>query len=469
MTLLSSWRISGALAILALLAAFAAWPAGPSRVEADVDSVIPDALVVSEGGTVDIDIAGSATTDGTVLQVDTSAGSLDEVACDDDADATCGAFTGPGASVNWAEVTGPYTATVQLTAPADCDPPVSITITATHDGDSTPVATILCVENVNDPDVVIEKQSDTNDEFDFDWSASSGDCVVSADDGTLEFDDDGTFDLEDNDNASFWCEASVRLFITEDDDFDFIGIDDCDEGDDGVDDISGSSVEFDISDIDPGDTVFCTWVNEEDFFFTPTAVVGQAASVSIILGSGVVDCGRATLVQVIPRSSSGGPAAAGTTIILTSSLGGTFQPSSTLTSAFPISLGNFLFTAPDDVDGVTTITARAGNVQTTAAVQIVCEVAPATSTAAPLAPPSAGDGGLLESSGTSYVPAALAIAAAAVVLGLTAATRRFAAVPAETSESRVPGAVTGMERPGGFALLVSFVMLVVALLARRWR
>jgi hypothetical protein len=158
-------------------------------------------------------------------------------------------------------------------------------------------------------------------------------------------------------------------------------------------------------------------------------------------------------------------------VSVTSSLGGSFQPASSLTSGFPISLANFLYSAPANASGLAVITARAGNVQTTANVNIVCGAAPVpTSTSAPLAPPSAGDGGLVGSSSAGYLPAALAIAAAVVVLGITAGSRRFAAVTADAADAGIPVAAPGTANgPGGFALLVSFVMLLVALLARRWR
>jgi hypothetical protein len=280
---------------------------------------------------------------------------------------------------------------------------------------------VLCVEEISDPQVVIEKDSDDDDEeYNFDWDASGGDCVVVADDGTLELDDDGSFDLEDGFQAEFFCDTAVSLVVSEDDDGDFVGIDDCDEGDEGVDDISGSSIEFDISDIDTGDTVFCTFVNDEDFSPTPTVVVGNPASVSIVLSSNVVDCGETVLVQVLPRSSSGGPVAAGTTITMSSSLGGDFQPASSVTSAFDFALANFLYTAPDNVDGTTVLTARAGSAITTTTVDIDCGAAPPVApTSAPLTPPSAGGGGLLESSGFNYLPAIIALLVAGGALGVT--------------------------------------------------
>ncbi len=411
---------------------------------------------------INIDVVGDEVAT-SVLSVGASGTStLDNGACSD-VGADCGATSGPANPVTWAAVDGLYTATAILTL--DCSDVEAVTVTATHNADSTPVATVYCVPSLSDEDVEIEKQSDDNDSYTFDWDADNGNCLVIADDGTIEFDNDGSFDLEDNDEAEFYCESGVDLTIDERDDHDFVAIDHC-ENDDGVD-VHGSSAVFDINDLDS--TAFCTWINDEDFHVTPTVVIGPPTSVSIILTSAAIDCGRSTLVQVIPRSASGGPTSAGTTLVMTSSLGGTFQPSSTIVNLFPVSLANFLYTAPADVSGTTTITARAGNVQTTASVQIVCEVVTPTTTAAPLRPPSAGDGGLLNSSGTNYLPVALTIAAAAAVLALTAASRRFAFATADAESATTPEAMTNSGNPGGFALLVSFVMLAIALLAWRWR
>jgi len=456
-----------AVVVIAIFAAFAAWPGGgPHSAEADVDSVTPAAMIGSDGSTINISIVGDEDATDVLSVAATGSSTLDNGACTDEDAVDCGAESGPANPVTWAVVNGPFTATAILTL--DCTEPEAITVTATHNGDSTPVAVVYCVLDVDEPQFVAEKDSDDDDEvYDFSWDASSGDCLIWRADDTFDLDDDGSFELSDDDQAGFFCEDSVRLTVTEDDDGDFVSIEDCDEGDEGVDDISGASVEIDISDIDSGDTVFCVWVNDEDFNFVPTVTTGQATSVTIVLASGQISCGGSTLVQVIPRSSSGGPAAAGTTILLTSSLGGSFQPASSLTSSFPVSLANFLYTAPENASGTTTITARAGNVQAATAIQIVCEVAPAT-TVAPLAPPSAGDGGLLNSSNAGYLPAALAIAAAAAVLGLTAATRRFAAATADVAGVTLPNPVASSRQPGGFALLASFVMLGVALLARRW-
>ncbi len=468
----SSWRFSLPLAIIAVLVAFAAWPAnGPRSAEAALSPIDRSATYASDGQDITFTISGNVG-NGILSVTNNSDEVFDLDTCDDNG----------GAGGCNPEVGGDGTATLTLDTDSidtaydlvvsmtlNCSQPEAITVTADEaSGDSdTENRTVYCVPSLNNPDVEIEKNSDDNGDYTFDWDASGGDCLVIADDGSVRFNNDGSFDLADNDNASFYCESSVNLTIEERDDFDFVSIHDC-NNDDGVE-INDSAAYFDISALDSH--TFCTWINRNDYVVAPTVVVGTPTTVAITLSASAINCGGSTLVQVSPRSASGGPVAAGTTIVVTSSLGGSFQPASTLISQFPVTLANFLYTAPPNANGITTITARAGNVQTTVAVQIVCAVAPAvpTTPTAPLAPPSAGDGGLLSSSGSGYLPAALAIAAAAAVLGLTAATRRFAAVTSDLPGVTHPVAPADSHRPGGLALLASFVMLAVALLARHWR
>ncbi len=452
---------------------FAAWIGGaPRSAEADVTSVASSIMVGSDGSAATITV--NATDTDAVMSVTTAGGGGDDlfafVSCADPDDCTAAiTVQGGGASVDVdssdASIDAAYTLTLTLTL--ECSGgPEAITITGDDTDAGLESVVIYCAPSLFDEDVEIEKQSDDNGSYTFDWDASGGNCLVFDDDGNVEFDNDGSFDLKDNKEAQFYCESSVDLTIDERDDNDFVAIDDC-ENDDGVD-VNGSSADFDISDLDS--KAFCTWINDADFHATPTVVVGIPASISIVLTSATINCGGSTLVQVAPRSASGGPVTAGTTLVMTSSLGGSFQPSSTITSLFPITLANLLYTAPVDANGTTTITARAGNVQTSVSVQIVCQVAPTPSaTSAPLRPPSAGDGGLLGSSGPSYLPLALALAAAAAVLALTAGARRFALATAETPGVTISGTSEGSTQPGGFALLASLVMLAVALLARRWR
>jgi hypothetical protein len=423
MNRVSSWKFPIALAVLAVFAAFVAWPgAGPRTAEADIaaGAVVSNVDAFSSGGTAQIMVTGQDF-DGD-LTVAAPGATLTLVSCNVPLDAgSCAAsVSGSGTATITVDSTAadvnttanPLILVVNLTD--TCSRVGEITVTGAQDATSRDI-TVICL---GDPQAQVEKQADDNGHYDFGWDTSGGNCALVVEGDFVEFDDSGGFDLQDNDQADFYCENPVNLTVDEQDDFNFVRIDDCDEGDPGIDDISGSSILFDVSELGAGDTVFCTFVNQE-VIPTPTVVVGPPTSVSIGLSAATINCGGSTLVQVVPKSVSGGPAGPGTTISLSSSLGGSFQPSNIVTSAFDVSFANFLFTAPANVDGLTVITARAGNVTATAALQIVCQVAPATAiaTSAPLSPPSAGSGGLLDSSGPSYLPAALAVLAAA--LGLT--------------------------------------------------
>jgi hypothetical protein len=425
----SSWKLPIALAVLAGFAAFVAWPgAGPRVVEADIaaGAVVSNVDSFSSGSSAQITVTGQDF-DGD-LTVSAPGATLTLVSCNVAADAgDCSASVSgsPSAAIT-VDSTGadgnatadPLTLVLNLTD--TCSRVADITVTGAQDATSRNIS-VICL---GDPQARVEKQADDNGHYDFDWDASGGNCALVVEGDFVEFDDAGSFDLQNNDRADFYCENPVNLTVDEADNFDFVAIDDCDEGDPGIDDISGSSILFDVSELGSSGTVRCTFVNSE-ITPTPTVVIGPATYVSIVLSAPVINCGGSTLVQVLPRNASGGPAAAGTTISVTSSLGGEFQPASSVTSAFDVGLATFLYTAPVNANGVTTITARAGNVIATAAVQIVCQVAPATAvpTSPSLAPPSAGNGGLLDSSGPNYLPEVLAIVAAVIGLSTVAVTR----------------------------------------------
>jgi hypothetical protein len=333
--------------------------------------------------------------------------------------------------------------------------------------------TVFCVPDDNDPQVIVSKDSDSGFDADFNWDASGGDCVVDAE-GVVELDDDGSFELDDNDQAEFWCESGVTLVVGEVDDGDFGGISGCSESTEGVADISGDSVTFDISELEVGDTVSCTWNNDG---FIPTVVVGPATSVQVA-ASNIVGCGGTTAVQVTVRNASGGPAPAGTSVTASSSAGGTFQPSATLTSAFPFTFATFLYQAPANFSGVATITVRTNNnVTGVVNIQVACTTAPAPAPTAPLRPPSAGSGGLIggDSSGGGrfgpYLPSAFAVSIAAAVLGGTLMVRRREMAVETVASGSAPAASsrsTGSSS-AGFAILASLVLTGVALFLRSRR
>jgi hypothetical protein len=347
-----------------------------------------------------------------------------------------------------------------------------VTVTATHQSDSAPAAQIVCVPN-NVGTVIVEKQSDDNGSYDFDWDAD-GTCAVVVN-GTVDVDNDGTFDLEDNDEARFFCDDDVdTLVVDEDDDASFTEIDDCTESTEGVADIDGSTVTFAVNELESNDTIQCTWDNF-GVEATATAVVSDVTSVTVF-ASPIISCGGTTAVQVTLRNASGGPAPAGTSVTATSSAGGTFQPSTTLTGNFPFSFATFLYQAPANFNGVTTITVRTNNlVSGSVNVQVTCgaTVVP-TTTAGPLKPPSAGDGGLLggDSGGPGfgpYLPSTLAAMIAAVAVALTIGARRWmtAEQPAVAAPEPVQAAQSRGGSGRGFAILASLALLGLALFLKR--
>ncbi|HWC28534.1 MAG TPA: hypothetical protein VG845_00495, partial [Dehalococcoidia bacterium] len=158
-----------------------------------------------------------------------------------------------------------------------------------------------------------------------------------------------------------------------------------------------------------------------------------------------------------------------------------FQPASTLTGNFPFSFATFIYQAPANFNGVTTITARTNNnVSGSVNVQVICSTtAPApvpTTPAGPLRPPSAGDGGLLGGGGSdgdsfaSYLPSAFAASVAALIVGIMLATRRRSFAAVTVSSMQLPSAVargkTGSSRS---SLLLSLVLIGATWLYKRNR
>jgi hypothetical protein len=479
MSLRPSFKLSLPVVALALLIAFAAWPGmGAPQVEAAVSGISVNSHLGGDGDSITVTVTGT-NTDSPLNVTNTSDETFTVVSCDDLGDAGAndcdtpptGGGTGTINLVNGV-LEGNYSLVLSMVL--NCSSVEQITVTADDASATNRTEQVFCVPDDNDPQVVVRKEAATGANFDFDWDASGGNCVVDAE-GTVDLDNDGSFDLDDNDRAEFWCESGVQLVVGEQDDAAFSGISGCTESTEGVDDISGDSVTFDISDLEVGDTATCTWNN--GFGATSTAVISQVTSVQVVANP-IIACGGTTAVQVTLRNASGGPAPAGTSVTATSSAGGTFQPASTLTGTFPFSFATFLYQAPANFNGVTTITVRTDNlVSGSVNVQVTCgaTVAPTVvATAGPLKPPSAGDGGLLggNSGGSGfgpYLPSTLAAAVAALVLGITLAARRWSAVAVAEVPVAQPVRVTSARSNsgGGFAVLASLALIGVALFLKR--
>ena len=491
MSLRPSFKVSLPVAAIALLIAFAAWPGFQAAdVSANVTSLTAGEDADVDGGTVSITVV--AQDDDTNLTIVASGGgagttlalnSCDlpgaETATCVDSDGSATGVTIDTSAVESSVDTTPETLTVSLTLTLDCSTTTVITVTATQDGTSDSDEVVCLAGNVGT--IIVEKQTDSDDSFTFDWDteSSADECALFVEGSFVEFDDNGSFELQDNDEAEFFCEASVdALVVDERDDGTFSEINDCDESDAGVDDISGSSVRFDPGDLNGG-SVRCQWDNFGGAEATATAVAGPVTSVTVTAAN-ITGCGGTTAVQVTLRNASGGPAPAGTSVAATSSAGGTFLPSSTLTANFPFSFATFIYQAPATFSGVATITVRTNNnVAGSVNIQVICgaTVAPtASATAGPLRPPSAGDGGLLRGGGggsgfAPYLPSALAVAAAALVLGITLAARRWSTIASPVAHVAQAARATSARSSsgGGFAVLASLALIGLALFRKRNR
>jgi len=479
----SSIKLTLPLAFLALLVAFASWPGvRPRPAEAAVNSISASSLLRGDGDSITITVTGT-NANSPLAVTNNSDETFTVVSCNDLGDAGTNdcdiAPTGGGTgtiNLNNGVLEGNYSLVLSMVL--NCSDVESITVTADDASAVNRTVTVICVPNDSVPQVIIEKQAtDDSVDYNFDWD-SDDTCAVLLN-GTVDVDDNGSFDLEDNDEAWFFCENSVTsLVVNEDDDLNFLEIEDCTEASEGVDDISGATIDFDISELESNDTVHCTWVNGE-LAATATAVAGPVTSVQVVANN-ITSCGGTTAVQVTLRNATGGPAPAGTSVTATSSAGGTFQPASTLTGNFPFSFATFLYQAPANFNGLTTITVRtSNNVAGVVNIQITCAavvVPTPVVTVSPLKPPSAGDGGLLGGSSgggfSPYLPSGLAATVAALALGLTVLARRQAAVaPAVVSlpAASIDAGARKAQRGSGFAVMVSLLLVAVALLAQRRR
>jgi hypothetical protein len=474
MSLRPTFKLSLPVVALALLIAFAAWPGlRPQTAEATISSLTANSLI----GDTSLTITVKGTTgNGNLTVTNSSAENFTVNSCTDGSGA-CPAPGGGGTPTIILDTTAADAPnyTLVLSMALSCGSSVEqITITATESAGTAQTRTlpVFCVPDDNDPQVVVRKEAATGANFDFNWDASGGNCVVDAE-GTVDLDNDGSFDLDDNDRAEFWCENPVTLVVGEQDDAAFSGISGCTESTEGVDDISGDSVTFDISDLEVGDTATCTWNN--GFEATATAIAGPVTSVQVV-AQNILSCGGTTAVQVTLRNASGGPAPAGTSVTASSSAGGTFQPATTLTGTFPFSFATFLYQAPPTFSGVATITVRTDNlVSGSVNIQVICgaTVVP-TATVGPLKPPSAGDGGLLGGDGGGsgfgpYLPSTLAAAVAALIVAITLAARRWSTLAAPVTHGVQPARVTSRRSNsgGGFAVLASLALIGLALFLKR--
>ena len=176
--------------------------------------------------------------------------------------------------------------------------------------------------------------------------------------------------------------------------------------------------------------VTLTLDNCEPITPTPSVspTVGAAATVIAQASPSTVNCNGTSIVTIQVRTAGGTPVAVGTAVQISASIG-SVSPSSGQTTSADGSVFVF-FTAPSNAGGAATITAKAGNAQGTATVQVNCASATATSappppTVAPgvISPPNTGDAGIA-SKHTDWTPfAGIAVLVATLIGGAVAAVK----------------------------------------------
>jgi hypothetical protein len=170
-------------------------------------------------------------------------------------------------------------------------------------------------------------------------------------------------------------------------------------------------------------------VNCEDVTITtPVPTTGAAATVIAQASPSTVNCNGTSIVTIQVRGANGSPVAVGTAVTIAASIG-SVSPSSGQTTSADGSVFVF-YTAPANAGGAATITAKAGNAQGTATVQVNCAAAAPTTappppTVAPgvISPPNTGEAGIA-SKHTDWTPfAGIAVIIATLIGGAVAAVK----------------------------------------------
>jgi hypothetical protein len=206
---------------------------------------------------------------------------------------------------------------------------------------------------------------------------------------------------------------------------------------DGDCSFSGDDAEVNTGSIDASeDSIeFTATSNRSVTFFvedceTATVVptTGAAATVIAQASPNTVNCNGTSIVTIQVRGANGSPVAVGTAVTIAASIG-SVSPSSGQTTSADGSVFVF-YTAPANAGGAATITAKAGNAQRTATVQVNCAAAAPTTappppTVAPgvISPPNTGEAGIA-SKHTDWTPfAGIAVIIATLIGGAVAAVK----------------------------------------------
>ena len=288
-----------------------------------------------------------------------------------------------------------------------CEDRDTVTVRAEQDDDDLSVR-VTCNPEGN---IVIGNSADDDDSVDFDFEIS-GDSSCRDD-----------FTLADNDEMSFKCDTDDETYtITEDvpQGWELIEID-CDDENvrsrDIVVDIDDASVTIELSDED--DFVDCTFINQLE-------ETGSPNSVELIASTTTPACGL-PIVVIATVKDQGGNLLEDVTVSFTAPLG-TFTTQVGTTSSGKLVT---LYTPPNTGSDLIIITVTAGGVVGTLPIQLSCAVATPTVTATAVTsppsirPPSTGDAGLAETSGSSWTLLGIAGALAFVVAAVGMGTPKF--------------------------------------------
>ena len=400
-----SWKLLSLAAVFAL-GLLVLMPGGatqPPSARADIDRISAEDLSIQSGDSTDITIVaeeddGDVTV--TVSSVATGTTAELELRDCDGCDEEDNPDINHTLTIDSDDDDFPEDGVLEVRLTLTCEDRDPVRVRAEQGGDR-PSVVVTCNPEGN---IVIGNSADDDDSVDFDFEIS-GDSSCRED-----------FTLADNDEMSFKCDTDDETYtITEDvpQGWELTEID-CDEENvrsrDIDVDIDDASVTIELSDEDQ--SVDCTFINQLEETGSPNSVV-------LIASTTTPACGL-PIVVIATVKDQGGNLLEGVTVIFTAPLG-TFTTQVGTTSSGKLAT---VYTPPNTGSDLITITATTGGVVGTLPIQLSCAVATPTVTATAVTsppsirPPSTGDAGLAETSGSSWMLLAIAGALASVMVAV---------------------------------------------------
>ncbi|MGE3983902.1 MAG: hypothetical protein AB7G38_07000, partial [Dehalococcoidia bacterium] len=418
-------------AVMAVLMLVPGSRLGPSVVSADVSGISAGASTVTDNQQVSITV--TAQDDDGALQISTNDSDdlLTVNSCSGAGSCGAGTITGNGTSsvsinTDAASIDGNVIAdsfTVNLTLRADCDNVTeTITVTASQPGGASRSTSITCNPVSTALRLSINKQANfTNASFPFVYSVNGGTCVATKGGSTVGSGSSDDFSLSDNQTAVLDCTAGSVVTVQEQVDSTVVDVSCSDAA--GVT-VGSRSVRVNASQSDGN--VSCTFHNN--------VVSTVPASIQLSAAQLTPNCGTSTTLSAYVIGANGAVVPNGT-VVTFSATPGTLNATSATTFN---GVATVTYTAPANFANMVTIIASSGSATASGQIRVVCvgAVAPVAPTQAPsapaptatprpatpplvVAPPSAGDGGLLDGNSFSWALFAgiLFVAAAAMGIG----------------------------------------------------